>query len=269
MAVAHQILPEPPLNSIERVRVANCPVDRLNFEQAAEELCRRIEADVPTHVVFVNAAKVVKYARDSSLQSAMDNATLLLADGVPVVWAARLLGTPLPGRVNGTDLMERMVALAADRGYSVYFLGATEEVISQAVAAFRRCHPALKVAGFHHGYVNRANSAQVIQEINRSGAQILLVGMGTPQKELWGEQSRSALRVPICQGVGGSFDVIAGVVKRAPRWMQRSGLEWFYRLVQEPRRLLWRYVETNTIFTWMVVRQMIKDWKLQLTLDRA
>src|SRR3954469_8750067 len=133
MSIAPQLSLKPQLPSIERVKIANCPVDCLTFEQAAEEICRRVETATPTHVVFVNAAKVVKYARDRSLRAAIDNATLLLADGVPVVWASRLLGKPLPERVNGTDLMERLVGLSAERGYSVYFLGATHEIVSSAV----------------------------------------------------------------------------------------------------------------------------------------
>jgi N-acetylglucosaminyldiphosphoundecaprenol N-acetyl-beta-D-mannosaminyltransferase len=232
-------------------------VDRLSFEDATREISRRIESSTPTHVVFVNAAKVVKYARDRSLRNAMDNAGLLLADGVPVVWASRLLGVPLPGRVNGTDLMERLVALAAEHGHSVYFLGATDEVIASAITAFRRRYPALKVAGFHNGYFAPSDVPRLLDEINRSGAQMLFLGMGTPQKELWGDSVRAQLRVPICQGVGGSFDVVAGLVKRAPLWMQHCGAEWLYRLLQEPRRLARRYLETNTIFIWMVLRCLL------------
>ena len=261
MAAAPQLFPEPPLRSIERVRVASCPVDRLSFDEAANEICRRIECGIATHVIFVNAAKVVKYAREQSLRVAMDNAHLLLADGVPVVWASRLLRRPLPTRVNGTDLMERLVALAEERGYSVYFLGATDEIISRAVSAFRLRHPRLNVAGFHNGYLTPQNTETVIKKINASGAQLLFVGMGTPQKELWGNQNLPRLHVSVCQGVGGSFDVIAGFVRRAPRWMQRSGLEWFYRFAQEPRRLWWRYLETNSLFACMVVKDLISPGK--------
>lgn len=257
MAIAPQLLSQPALETITRIRIANCPVDCLSFEAATEEICRRIESATPTHVVFVNAAKVVKYGRDGDLRRAMDNATLLLADGVPVVWASRLLGRPLPGRVNGTDLMEHLIGLSAERGYSVYFLGATENVITAAVTALRGRHPKLKVAGYHHGYLTEQNHSWVMNDIERSGADILFIGMGTPQKELWGDKTRSLLTVPICQGVGGSFDVVAGLVKRAPRWMQFCGLEWFYRLIQEPKRLARRYVETNSVFLWMVFRDLV------------
>jgi len=246
----------------ERILVAGCPVNPLSFEDAVREISFRIDSRIRTHVVFVNAAKIVKYHRDEPLRQAIDRADLLLADGVPVVWASRLLGRALPERVNGTDLMERLIAVAAERGYRVFFLGARQDALLRAVGECRRRHRDLKVAGFHHGYFRPDEQEVVIREINSSAADLLLVGMSSPRKELWVDQNLSQLKVCVAQGVGGSFDVIAGVVSRAPLWMQRSGLEWFHRLLQEPGRMWRRYLVTNSAFLWLVLREF---WRASKT----
>ena len=237
-----------------RFTVAGCPVDAISFTEVLATLGRRIEQRIPTHVVFVNAAKVVGFHDDPELSAAMRGADLLLADGVPVVWASRLLGQTLPGRVAGIDLAEEMVALAAQRGYRVFFLGARAEVLAKAVAGLGRRHPQLKVAGARDGYFQPADEAALIEEINESMADLLLLGMGTPQKELWAARNLAFLAVPVLLGVGGSFDVMAGVTRRAPTWMQKTGLEWFYRLCQEPRRMWRRYLYSNPRFVWLVLQ---------------
>lgn len=242
--------------AIPRLRIAGAPVDCISFDHTVGELCRRIDLRERTHVLFINAAKVVKYAA-GELRAVIDRADLLLADGVPVVWASRLLRRPLPGRVNGTDLMERMVAVAADRGYRVFFLGGTQSVIQRAVAEFQRRHPRLCVAGFRNGYFGDTEDDAVIAQINRSHPDLLLLGMSTPKKEIWADGNLLRLDVAVCQGVGGSFDVVAGLTRRAPRFMQVYGLEWFYRLLQEPRRMWRRYLVTNTLFVWLVLRDLV------------
>jgi N-acetylglucosaminyldiphosphoundecaprenol N-acetyl-beta-D-mannosaminyltransferase len=235
-------------SSVKRIRVAGCPVDQLSFTGAESEICWRIERQAPTHVVFVNAAKVVNYRRDRRLREAVDRADLLLADGVPVVWASRLLGRSLPGRVNGTDLMERMVRLAAERGYRVFFLGARKQVLNRAIEELKRRHPDLLVAGSRDGYFRPEEEPSVIAEIVASRAQLLFLAVSSPQKELWVNDNLRRLGPIVCQGVGGSIDVVAGITRRAPAWMQRNGLEWFFRLLQEPRRMWRRYLETNSLF---------------------
>jgi len=247
--------------AIERVRLAGCPVDCLSFDETISELCRRIDLDIRTHVLFINAAKLVGYHQHRGLRPVIERAELLLADGVPIVWASRLLGCPLPGRCNGTDLMEAIVSVCADRGYRVFFLGATEEVVEATVAEFRRRHPTLKVTGYRNGYFSEFENDSVISEINRSGANLLLVGMSSPKKELWVDTHLHKLHVSVVQGVGGSFDVIAGAVKRAPRWMQRAGLEWFYRFTQEPRRMWRRYLKTNLLFFYFVGKFLVSKYR--------
>ena len=243
---------------IFRVQVAGCPVDRLSFSQAVEQLCNRVERQIPTHVVFVNAAKVVKYHRDRRLKVAVDCADFLLADGLPVVWASRLLGQSLPGRVNGTDLMEEMIKVAAERGYRVFFVGARREILNTAVEKLKLRFPDLIVVGQHHGYFRPEEEASLVQEIVASRAQLLFLAMSTPRKEIWGDDNLHLLGPTVCQGVGGSIDVVAGLTRRAPVWMQRTGLEWFFRLLQEPRRMWRRYLDTNTAFLWIVLRHVLR-----------
>ena len=242
------------MNSLtDRHCLAGCPVDQASMESAVNELCRRIDSRVKTHVVFVNAAKVVQYRDNPVLRSVMDRADLLLADGMPVVWLSHLKGTPLHERIAGVDLMDRMVEAAANRGYRVYFLGSRPEVVAKTVDYFMKRYPALQVAGYRDGYFQSHEESAVNQEINLSRADIVLIGMSTPQKELWADRNLAQLEVSICQGVGGGFDVIAGVAKRAPRWMQQAGLEWFYRLLQEPGRMWKRYVFSNASFLWLAL----------------
>jgi N-acetylglucosaminyldiphosphoundecaprenol N-acetyl-beta-D-mannosaminyltransferase len=243
--------------SAPRVRVAGCPVDRLSFSQALEEIFSRIEHRIPSHVVFVNAAKVVSYQRDRRLREAVDSADFLLADGVPVVWASRLLGQSIPGRVNGTDLMEHMIKVSAERGYRVFFLGAREDVLETAIHKLKQRYPDLVVAGSHHGYFRAEDENSLIRQIVASQTQLLFLAISTPRKETWANENLHRLGAIVCQGVGGSIDVVAGMTRRAPVWMQRTGLEWFFRLLQEPRRMWRRYLDTNTVFMWMVLRDFL------------
>ncbi len=244
-----------------RVQVAGCPVDCLSFTQAQEEICRRIEDAIPAHVVFINAAKIVNYQRNRALQAAIDRADVLLADGVPVVWASRLLGRSLPGRVNGTDLMESMIAVAAQRGYRVFFLGARREVLRRAIDKLKTLYPGLTIAGYRDGYFRPAEEESLLQEIVASRAQLLFLAISTPRKEIWANENLRRLGPIVCQGVGGSIDVLAGATRRAPVWMQRFGLEWFFRFLQEPRRMWRRYLETNSLFLWLVFAELIRSAK--------
>lgn len=231
------------------------------MEEAVAELCRRIDSGIKTHVVYVNAAKVVLYHKSSALRNVMERADLLLADGMPVVWLSHAKGTPLPCRVAGVDLMERIVAVAAERGYRLFLLGSKPAVVSRAAAEFQRRYPYLKLAGYRHGYFTESEEARIVAEINNSKADLVLIGMGTPQKELWADRNLAELSVSVCQGVGGGFDVVAGVTTRAPRWMQRAGLEWFYRFFQEPGRMWKRYVFSNAWFIWLAMRDLSYGFK--------
>ena len=232
-----------------RAELMGCSFDRVTIEEVAERAVAWCSGDRRAHtVVTLNAAQLVAMRRDPELARACRAGDLVVADGVPVLWAARLAGAALPGRVAGVDLMPRLVAAAAERGLPVFFLGAREEVVRALVARCEALHPGLRVAGFRNGYFGPDDGPAVIEQIRRSGAAMLFVGMPSPFKEIWCERHRDALGVPVILGVGGSFDVLAGFIRRAPAWMQRSGLEWLWRLAMEPRRLFARYLVTNSVF---------------------
>jgi len=233
-------------------------IDRMSLDQCVRYLDDIIQKRQKLHIVLVNAAKIVKARRDPQLARIIRNAHFVGADGVPIVWASRILRQPLPGRINGTDLMDRLIKLAAEKGHRVYFLGARKEVIAKAVEMLTRTHPGLKVAGFRHGYFRSvAEEKAVVADISASDTDILLVGMGTPMKEEWVRQNFKDLDVSVIHGVGGSFDILGGLTKRAPVWMQKTGLEWFYRLLQEPKRMWKRYLVTNTIYVGLVMKEFL------------
>lgn len=196
----------------------------------------------------VNAAKVVNARRDPKLRRSLEQASLVLADGVPIIWLSKLMGTALPERIAGIDLMYKLLRRSCEMRYGVYFLGAKPDVVGRVVKVVRSNYPGLRVAGFRDGYFDKTDGKEVAEGIKKSGADILFIGISSPKKEKFLEKWRDYMSVPICHGVGGSFDILAGVTKRAPVWMQKCGLEWFYRFVQEPRRMWKRYLVTNTIF---------------------
>ena len=241
-----------------RVNVLGCPVDRMTIPQCLDYFETVIAAGRTCHIVVVNAAKVVKARSDQELAEIIAGADLVGADGVPVVWASRLLGDPLPARVNGTDLMDALFELSARKGYRVYLLGARQAVIENAVRRLSIQYPSLNIAGYRNGYFDSFESERLaVRAINEAKPDILLLGMSTPMKEHWVRRHKELLNVPVIHGVGGSFDIVGGMTKRAPKWMQVSGLEWLFRLIQEPRRMWRRYLVTNAVFTGLVLRACI------------
>lgn len=196
----------------------------------------------------VNAGKVVNARRDPDLKRSLMQADLILADGTSVVWLSRMLGSPLPERVAGIDLMCELLKAADREHYRIYFLGAKLDVLEKMLETIKANYPGIMIAGYMHGYFDSSQELAVIDQIRKSNADILFVAMSSPKKEHFLARWHRLLNVPVCHGVGGSFDVLAGITKRAPVWMQRYGLEWFYRTIQEPGRMWKRYLVTNTIF---------------------
>jgi N-acetylglucosaminyldiphosphoundecaprenol N-acetyl-beta-D-mannosaminyltransferase len=207
----------------------------------------------------VNAAKIVNMRRDGSLGEDVLASDIILADGAAVVWASRLLGRPLPERVAGIDLMMGMLQRGNEHGYRVYCLGATEEVSNEVVDRIAASYPNVRVTGRRNGYFSGQEEQSVAEEIAASQPDILLVAMTSPKKENFLARWSNLIRVPVCHGVGGSFDVLAGKVQRAPRAWQRLGLEWLYRMRQEPGRLWRRYLVTNTLFCVMIIAEVFRQ----------
>jgi N-acetylglucosaminyldiphosphoundecaprenol N-acetyl-beta-D-mannosaminyltransferase len=208
-------------------------------------------------VITANASHLCMMRRDPELALACRAADLTVADGMSVVWALRASGQSAPERVAGVDLMARLLVAAGEHRLRVYFLGARREVITALVERSRAQHPGLEIAGFRDGYFGPDDHLGIVEEIRASRAHMLFVGMPSPFKETWCERHRERLEVPVIMGVGGSFDVLAGFIKRAPRWAQWLGLEWFWRLLMEPRKLWKRYLTTNSEFIWLASREII------------
>lgn len=242
---------------VETVRVAQVPIHAVDLQAARARVDEFIRARAPHYNIAINAAKVVEFQDDAAMREAIGEAHLLTADGQAVVWAARLLGQPRLTRVAGIDLMETLLAHAAHRDYSIYLLGAKQEIVRACVVKAKMLYSSLRVAGYRNGYFQRDDEADIVATIRAAQPDILFLGFGTPTKEYFMHRHYRALGVPFVMGVGGSFDVYAGRVPRAPRWMQRAGLEWAFRLGQEPRRMWKRYLVGNTRFAWLIAREWL------------
>jgi N-acetylglucosaminyldiphosphoundecaprenol N-acetyl-beta-D-mannosaminyltransferase len=239
--------------------ILGVPIDALTMEDVLDRVDKAIGSRERLQIGVVNAAKLVNMRRDLALRADVLSSDLILADGVAVVWASRLLGRPLSERVAGIDLMLGMLRRGNQHGYRVYCLGASEDMLAAAVARIIADYPHAEVVGCQHGYFTSQEEPGLVAVIADAKPDILLVGITSPKKERflarWGDQ----LGVPVCHGVGGSFDVLAGKVRRAPLIWQRLGLEWLYRVKQEPRRLWRRYLITNSLFCAMVASAFLRD----------
>ncbi len=248
---------EPTLDSTPTVQLFGVKVHAVTMEQTLG-LCRRaIQSHRRLMISVVNAAKIVNMHRQPLLRDDVVGADLVLADGMAVVWASRILCRPLPERVTGIDLFEKLLAAADEQRFSVYFLGATEEVLAAVLERVRSMYPNLQIAGGRNGYFRDDQFVDVAEAIGKTSCDLLFVGMSSPRKERfladWGRRTGAT----VCHGVGGSFDVFAGKVKRAPPIWQRLGMEWLYRVQQEPRRMWRRYFVTNLLFSGMLLRQLL------------
>ncbi|NLG86487.1 MAG: WecB/TagA/CpsF family glycosyltransferase [Firmicutes bacterium] len=233
--------------------VLGVPLDRVTLGQARDKLARWLQED-KTRLVFTPNAEIIALAQDNpQLKQALVAADLTVPDGVGVVWAARYLGSPVPERVPGIELLESLMELAADQGYSVFFLGSQPGVAEEAAQRLKLKYTGLRLAGTHHGYFSSQEEQAIVKMLQDLRPDILVVALGAPKQELWLWRYRFVLPVKIALGVGGSLDVLAGRVKRAPLIWQRLGLEWLYRILTEPRRLkrAWQLPR----FVGMVLRQ--------------
>lgn len=249
----------------QRQRLFGVWLDAITLDETVDRCVGAVAADTLIEVGVVNAAKLVNMRRDPRLRDAVAGCGLIVADGQSVVWASRVLGRRLPERVAGIDLFQRLMAEAAQRGLSVFFLGARPDVLAEMTDRVQAGLPDLRVAGTHHGYFGDNEAPDIADLIARSGADFLFLGMTSPKKENFVATYGKRTGARVVHGVGGSFDVLAGVVKRAPRAWQRLGLEWAYRAAQEPRRLGKRYLKTNAAFVVLVAR----EWAARKTSSRV
>lgn len=248
-----------------KINFLGIPVDSLNMSETITLIDDAIHQNKRINHVVINAGKVVSMQKDKQLFESVVSCDVINADGQSIVWAARFLGMRLPERVAGIDLMQRLVQLASERGYKCFFLGAKEEVVKNVVDIYNNKYRSLTIAGYRNGYFSESEELEVARQIADSGAQLLFVAITSPRKENFMYKYRDVLsNVNFTMGVGGSFDVVAGFTKRAPHWMQDIGLEWFYRLVQEPRRMWHRYLVGNTKFLWIILKEKCKVRKVNV-----
>ncbi|MDI3325969.1 WecB/TagA/CpsF family glycosyltransferase [Pontibacterium granulatum] len=237
---------------MKRIELLGSPMDMGSMEETVQLIKERLKNGVFTQHVVVNVAKVVNMRRDSELAQSVTECDIINIDGMGVVWGARFLGHDVSERVAGVDLFHELNAMAEEEGFPVFYLGAKDEIVSKTASIMTEAHPNLQVAGYHHGYFWDDEEA-IVEEIRKSGAKLLFVAITSPKKENFINKWKDQLGVDFVMGVGGTFDVVAGKVKRAPMWMQRCGLEWFYRVLQEPRRMWKRYFVTNSKFAWLLL----------------
>src|SRR5690606_18202559 len=231
-------------------------VDNYSMAETISRIDTSIKSGNQIHHCVLNAGKIVALQKDLQLRRSVNESDIINADGQAVVWASRFLRMPLKERVAGIDLMVNLVELASKKNYKIFFFGAKEEVVKTVVDKYADQYSSDIIAGYRNGYFKKEEEQQIANQISESGANILFVAISSPTKENFLYENKKLLnKVNFVMGVGGSFDVVAGVVKRAPIWMQKAGLEWFYRFVQEPKRMWKRYLIGNTKFILLVLKE--------------
>ena len=243
-----------------RITLMGTPLDLLSMAETVALAKRAMASGQRLQQVVINVAKLVNMRSDAELRQDVLQSDIINIDGTGVLWAARLLGYKVPERVAGIDLMLELIAVCARDGYQPYFLGAHATVLEKAMTQLRKKYPELRIAGYRDGYFTAAEEEQVVADIRKSGAHCLFVAISSPMKERFLRQHREHLGVPFLMGVGGALDVVAGEVQRAPKWMRLGGLEWLYRLCQEPRRMWRRYLVTNSIFLFLLLGELARTW---------
>ncbi|UUM33083.1 WecB/TagA/CpsF family glycosyltransferase [Vibrio japonicus] len=239
---------------MKRIKFLGFPMDKATMEETVADIRNKILNGQFTQHVVVNVAKLVNMRKDAELARSVTECDIINIDGMGVVWGANALGHKVPERVAGVDLFHQLNAMAEQEAFTVFYLGAKQEVVEETAKRMQAKHPNLKIAGIHHGYF-WDDEESVVEQIRQSGAQLLFVAITSPKKENFINRWRERLGVSFVMGVGGTFDVVAGKVNRAPEWMQRAGLEWLYRVIQEPRRMWKRYLVTNSQFAWLLIKE--------------
>lgn len=247
---------------MKKITFLGCTMHAVTMADTLTIIKQRIQQKTFTQHVVVNVAKLINVQKDDRLKQSVESCDLINIDGMGVVWGARFLGYDIPERVAGVDLFYHLLKMAEQENFSVFLLGGTQEVIKKTTETVKQQHPSLNVVGSHHGYF-WDDEASIVEKIKASGAQLLFVAITSPKKENFIDQWQEALGVDFVMGVGGTFDVVAGKVSRAPLWMQQWGLEWLYRVLQEPGRMWKRYLVTNTLFVTLIVTERLRQrpWK--------
>ncbi len=243
------------LGTNKRITILNTVIDVLDVQQTIDLVEKYVQTKTPLHLMGVNADKINEVNSNELMKHIVNSCGIINADGASVILASKYLKKPLPERVAGVDLMQSLVALSEKKGYSVYLLGAKQEVVEKTARVLQERHPNLNLVGFHNGYFKKEDWPAISAELKEKNADFVFVGITSPLKEYLIEFLQNDGHSSVFMGVGGSFDVISGKIPRAPLWMQKANLEWLFRVIQEPRRLFKRYFVGNGIF----IRDVFKE----------
>jgi N-acetylglucosaminyldiphosphoundecaprenol N-acetyl-beta-D-mannosaminyltransferase len=224
------------------------------MQETVKLISNRINNKLTTQHTVVNVAKIVNMQRDPALRESVNSSDIINIDGMGLLWGAKLFSNEVTERVSGIDLFYELLKNAEATGQKVFFLGATQKVLGKTIINLKKQYPALKISGAHHGYYTEAEEESVVHQIKVSEADLLFVAMSSPRKENFINRWKEQFDVGFVMGVGGTFDIVSGMTQRAPVWMQKYGLEWLYRVLQEPTRLWRRYLYTNSIYAFMLLR---------------
>lgn len=225
------------MKSHEKALILGAHVDIVDFEQALQRIKQLITAGTPAHIITLNAEILYLAKENEDLLKIINAADLVTPDGIGIVWAGKKLGYSFTERVTGIDLLYKICAAAAQESWRIYLLGAAPTVAETAADKLAQQYPGLKICGHHDGYFAADETDRIIKDIKESRPDILFVALGAPKQEFWIKEHKEELAVPVSIGVGGSFDVVAGIKERAPEWAIKANLEWLYRLVKEPSRI--------------------------------
>ncbi len=247
---------------MNRVKFLDHPVDSVSIPEALNWMEECIESGEPHSIAVVNANKYWLMSKDKRLRDYVRRSDLVIPEWA-VVWGAARLKLPLRTYVRGVALLQAAIPWAEEKGFRPYFLGASPEVCATLETNLRKNFPRLEIAGCHHGYIQSIDAqAEVVRDIQMARPDMLFVAMGSPRQEYWIKDNLETIRVPVAMGVGGSFDVIAGLKKDTPRWVQGTGLEWVYRVSQDPKAYWKRYLVTNTWFVFQVLKAAYIDRRI-------
>lgn len=240
-----------------RTNIMGCDFDSWDTQQALDHIEAMIQRDERGYLCTVNVSILMMMRDDQRLAEIIHRSKMVVADGQPVIWVSKYMKTPLPGRVTGVELVTLLAEQAQRNDWGIYLLGASKMVVEKVRDRLLTKYPKLIVSGCDDGYFDAISVDKQVNKIRASNAKILIVAMGVPRQEYFIDERWKDLGVNFAIGVGGSFDVIAGVSRRAPLWMQKTGLEWLFRLLQEPRRLFGRYVRTNSLFIYLFFKEVV------------
>ena len=245
------------LSKNPRIKILDTIIDVLDMNQTIDLVDKYVQKKIPLHLVGVNADKINELNTNNRLKQIVNSCGIINADGASVILASKFLGKPLPERVAGIDLMEHLIKLSEQKGYSIYLLGAKQEVVEKTAQVLKKKYQNIKIVGIHNGYFNESDWPQISEEIKVKNPNFIFVGITSPLKEYLVEYLQNDGNDGVFMGVGGSFDVISGEIPRAPKWIQKINMEWMVRVIHEPKRLFKRYFIGNWKFIKSVLWERI------------